>query len=105
VRAGAAQTGEYTASDGLEPRLGIEWSRLLGRMAIQLRAGAYSQAPGSLAYSGPDTTEQAAFAGSRRRTLTSFGGTLAVRSGLNFDGAVTAGGDRVELAVGSRIRF
>jgi len=105
VRPGGATSGGYAVSDGLEPRVGGELSYLLGGVSLQLRAGAYLQAAGSLAYSGPDPNEAATFTGSKRRVISGVGASLSVRGGLTVDIAATVGGDRSELATGARLRF
>ena len=105
VRPGGATTGGYAISDGLEPRFGGELSYLLGGVSLQLRAGAYLQAPGSFAYSGPDLNEAAVFRGSTRRVISGAGISLSVRGGLTVDVGGTFGGDRSELAAGARFRF
>ena len=74
-------------------------------MSLQLRAGAYLQAPGSFAYNGPDVNEAAAFRGSKRRVISGAGVSLTVRGGLTVDVGGAFGGDRSEVAAGARFRF
>ena len=105
VRPGGATSGRYAMSNGLEPRFGVEASLPLGRASLQLRTGAYGQAPGSFVYSGPDANEAAAFRGSNRRVLGAAGASLVLAGGLTMDVGGTIGGDRSELAAGARFRF
>lgn len=105
VRPGGATTGAYAISDGLEPRFGGELSYLLGGVSLQVRAGAYLQAPGAFAYSGPNVNEAAVFPGSKRRVISAAGASLSLRRGLTLDVGGTRGGDRSELAAGARFRF
>jgi hypothetical protein len=105
VRPGGATSGRYAMSNGLEPRFGVEASLPLGRASLQLRTGAYGQAPGSFVYSGPDANEAAAFRGSNRRVLGAAGASLVLAGGLTMDVGGTIGGDRSELAAAARFRF
>src|SRR5262245_31319080 len=58
VRHGTFDRAEYELDNGLEPRLGAEWSQGVRGVTLLLRGGIHSQAPGSLAYVGRDPVER-----------------------------------------------
>ncbi len=105
VRPGAAQASGYAIEDGIEPRLGAELSWPVRGLAVQLRGGVHSQAPGSLRFQGGDAVEAAAFPGSPRRHVAAAGASVVTRAGLRFDVAAVFGGDRNEVLAGCRLRF
>jgi len=105
IRKGAFARSDYVLSNGLEPRIGVEFSRRAGPVSLQLRGGVHTQAPGSLRYVGADPLEAAAFPGSKRRTLGALGASVVTRLGLRLDTAWSLGGDRIELTAGVALRF
>lgn len=96
---------DYVLDDALEVRGGAEYTIPLDSFDIALRGGLYSQAPGSLAYVGPNEDEATAFRGDDRRLLGALGATVMLRRGLGLDAATVWGGDRRHLLVGARYRF
>jgi len=94
----------YQLDDALEARLGLEGSCRAGPISLQLRAGIYSQAPGSFAYRGVDDLEAASFVGSARRTVGTAGVSIVSRT-LRLDAAAIFGGERTLLTAGAAVRF
>lgn len=105
IRPGGATSGGYGIPSAFEPRIGVEVSIPLGAASVQLRAGSHLQAPGSLAYSGPDATEAAAFRGTTRRLLGAAGASLSMSNGFTLDLAGASAGDRSAMGAGIRFRF
>jgi hypothetical protein len=104
-RPGTVSDGNYELGDGVEPRVGIEFSQPFGVWSLQLRGGFHSQAPASASYSGPNATEALAFPGSGRRTRLAMGASAVSRSGLRADVAITWRGEAADLVVGAGVRF
>jgi long-subunit fatty acid transport protein len=96
---------DYVLDDAFEVRAGAEYTIPLDPFDLALRGGLYSQAPGSLAYVGPNEDEAAAFRGDDRRLLGALGATIMLRQGFGLDAATVWGGDRRHVLVGARYRF
>lgn len=96
---------DYVLDDALEVRGGAEWTIPLDSLDVALRGGLYSQAPGSLAYVGPNPDEAAAFRGEDRRLLGALGASVMLRQGFGVDAATVWGGDRRHFLLGARYRF
>jgi long-subunit fatty acid transport protein len=105
VRQGAFDAAEYELDNGLEPRLGAEWSQGIKGAVLLVRGGIHSQAPGSLAYVGRDPVEQGTFVGTSRRLLGSAGFSLVAPRSIALDVGTVFGGDRTVFSVGGRMRF
>jgi long-subunit fatty acid transport protein len=104
-RPGTVTDGNYELEDGVEPRVGIEFSQPLGTWSLQLRGGLHSQASTSVAYSGPNATETLAFHGSGRRLRLAMGASVVGRSGVRADFAITWRAEATDLVVGLSARF
>lgn len=104
-RPGTVLDGNYELEDGVEPRLGIEFSQPFGAWSLQVRGGVHSQASMSASYSGPNVTEALAFPGSGRRTRMAMGASVVGRSGLRADFAITWRAEATDLVVGLGARF
>jgi hypothetical protein len=105
VRQGTFDAAEYELDNGLEPRLGAEWSQGIRGVTLLVRGGIHSQAPGSLAYVGRDPIERGTFVGTSRRLLGSAGFSLVAPHSLALDVGTVFGGDRTVFSVGGRMRF
>jgi hypothetical protein len=105
IRHEAFARDDYALSNAFEPRVGLEFSRRVGAVSLQLRGGIYSQAPGSLAYSGTDADEAAAFQAAKRRTLIATGVSVITRVGLRLDASALFGGDGTQVTGGVALRF
>jgi hypothetical protein len=104
-RPGTVSEGNYELGDGVEPRVGIEFSQPFGNWSLQVRGGLHSQAPASASYSGPNGTEALAFPGSGRLTRVAMGASAVGRSGLRADVAISWRGEAADLVVGVAARF
>lgn len=105
IMRGSVLGEDYVLDDALEVRGGAEWTMPVGSFDIALRGGVYSEAPGSLAYVGPNADEAAAFRGADRRLLGAAGATVMLRRRIGVDASTVWGGDRRLVLVGARYRF
>jgi long-subunit fatty acid transport protein len=105
IRNGAFAREDYDLSNAAEPRLGLELSRRVGGVSLQLRGGIHSQAPGSLRYTGPDTVEKLVFPATKRRTLVATGLSVISRVGLRLDSSALFQGEGTSFALGLAMRF
>jgi long-subunit fatty acid transport protein len=105
IRSGAFARGDYDLSNAVEPRLGVELSRRVGSVSLQLRGGIHSQAPGSLRYTGTDTTEKLTFPATKRRTLVATGLSVITRFGLRLDSSALFEGEGTAFTLGLAVRF
>jgi long-chain fatty acid transport protein len=96
---------DYVLDDGLEGHIGLEWARTFDPVTLQIRGGLWSQAPGSVAYVGPDPSERMTFQGSSRRLREGVGASVLFKAGLSVDAAALLGGDRPLFLAGARYRF
>jgi hypothetical protein len=93
---------DYVLDDGVEGRVGVEWARAFAPVTLQLRAGLWNQAPGSVEYVGPDPSERMTFQGSSRRWREGVGASALLNSGLSVDAGALFGGDRTLILAGAR---
>lgn len=105
IRHGAFARDDYQLRNAFEARMGVELSRRLGAVSLQLRGGIYSQAPGQLRYVGDDQGESLAFPPTTRRTLVATGLSVISRLGLRFDSSLQYQGEGLRMAVGLALRF
>lgn len=99
------EPGDYVLDDGVEGRVGAEWARAFDPLTLQIRAGLWSQAPGSIEYVGPDPSERMTFQGSSRRLREGVGASVLFKAGVSVDMGAVFGGDRTLLLAGARYRF
>jgi hypothetical protein len=105
VRIGAFSVDDYALRDALEGRGGIEFSQPVGRLSVQLRAGAHGASGASLRYIGVDRAEANRFRGSGRMTEWSVGASLVLASGSRFDVAVMSDRVRSVASGAATLRF
>lgn len=105
IRQGAFARNDYELSNAFEPRLGVELSRRVGAVSLQVRGGVYSQAPGSLRYVGTDAEEKLVFPATKRRTLVATGLSVISRLGLRLDTSALFQGEGIAIALGLAMRF
>src|SRR6185295_10338890 len=105
IRHGAFARDDYQLENAAEPRIGIELSRRVGSVSLQLRGGVHNQAPGSLQYLGTDTEEKLAFPAIKRRTLVATGLSVISRIGLRLDSSAQFQEEGIAVALGLAIRF
>lgn len=87
---GVAAAEGFDLPDEVEPRLGGEYATPLkcGCGSVKVRAGVHYQSPGTLRYQGDDDALLTAFAGQRRTTVVTLGGSLFAEhfgNALRFD--------------------
>jgi hypothetical protein len=100
----AGSRSDYAIDNGFDIRAGAEVSLPVRAASVQLRAGIYSQAPGSFRYTGASSAEAGQFAGLTRRTLATAGGSV-VFDALRIHVAASFAGQRTVLAAGAAVRF
>ena len=106
IMRGSVLGQDYVLDDAVEVRGGAEWTIPVSRrLDVALRGGVYSEAPGSIAYIGPNPDEAAAFRGTERRLLGAAGATVMLRNIVGLDASTVWGGDRRLYLVGARYRF
>jgi hypothetical protein len=105
VRIGAFAVADYALRDALEGRLGVEFSQPVGRLSVQVRAGAHGASGASFRYIGADRTEANRFRGSERMTEWSAGASLVLASGSRLDVAVMSDKVRTVASGAATLRF
>ncbi len=105
VRIGPFKAEDYVLRDALEGRGGVEFSQPVGRVSIQVRAGAHGASGASLRYVGVDRSESDRFRGSERMTEWSGGVSLVLASGSRLDVAVISDKVRTVASGAATLRF
>src|SRR5262245_2766907 len=105
IRQGVFERTDYVLDNAFEPRLGVELSRRIGSLSVQLRGGVHSQAPGAVRYVGKILTEELSFPATKRRTIVATGFSVVSRIGLRLDAALRFGEEATAGSLGLAVRF